>query len=174
MVRKSLSIGFGAIVLAGAMSLLSVAPASALTNKECSQQWEAAKAAGNNPGTYKTYKAANCAADAAAPAAAPAPTQAPAAAAPAPTQAPVAAKPAPTLAPAAAPVAKTAPTMANGFATEALAKGHCPGAPVVWMNTKSKVFHDSTSPKYGATKHGAYMCQADATADGGHAAKNEK
>ena len=45
---------------------------------------------------------------------------------------------------------------------------------MVWVNTKSKVYHFANSRNYGKTKSGAYMCEAQATATGNRAAKNEK
>jgi hypothetical protein len=48
------------------------------------------------------------------------------------------------------------------------------GGTVVWVNTKSKVYHFANSRNYGKTKSGAYMCEAQATATGNRAAKNEK
>lgn len=66
-------------------------------------------------------------------------------------------------------------TAANEFATEAEAKGHCPGDTIVWVNTKTHVFHFAGTPAFGHTKHGAFMCQADAKRAGSfRAAKNEK
>jgi hypothetical protein len=67
-----------------------------------------------------------------------------------------------------------APTGANQFATEAEAKAKCGTGAVVWVNLKTKVYHFAGNPTYGATKHGAYMCETDATAAGDRAAKNEK
>ncbi len=55
------------------------------------------------------------------------------------------------------------------FCTDAEARGRCPGAPVVWVNTKSKVYHAAGSKTYGHTKEGAYMCESDATAEGDRA-----
>ena len=71
-------------------------------------------------------------------------------------------------------MATTAPTGANEFASEALAKGHCPAGVVVWVNLKSKIWHWASTKDYGTTEKGAYMCEADATAAGDRAAKNEK
>ena len=100
----------------------------------------------------------------------PAPAPAPAAApAPAPALAPMKPAPAPM---AAKPMAKA--TGAGEFTAEAEAKSHCPSDTVVWVNTKSKVFHYAGHPNYGNTKKGAYMCEADATAAGDHASKSEK
>ena len=58
------------------------------------------------------------------------------------------------------------------FCDEAQAKTRCPGKPVVWVNTNSKIFHVAGSNTYGHTKEGAYMCEADATAEGDRLSKN--
>jgi hypothetical protein len=73
-----------------------------------------------------------------------------------------------------APSASTAPTGANQFAAEAGAKARCPSATVVWVNTKSKIYHFAGTKNYGNTKAGAYMCESDATAAGERASKTEK
>src|SRR5262249_1725373 len=65
-------------------------------------------------------------------------------------------------------------TQAGQFTTEAAARSHCPGAPVVWANTKSNIYHFAGTHNYGNTKAGSYMCEADAAAAGIRAAKNEK
>ena len=90
----------------------------------------------------------------------------PASTAPAPTK-PVATKPAATK-----PAAK--PKAENQFASEELAKAHCPGDTVVWVNLSSKIYHLSGTADYGKTKRGAYMCEKETTAAGFRAAKNEK
>ena len=77
------------------------------------------------------------------------------------------------------PPSTTAPSNApaihaDQFSSEADAKAHCPsGTMVVWMNTKSSVYHFAGSRDYGHTKQGAYMCRPDADKVG-RAAKNEK
>ena len=103
----------------------------------------------------------------------------PAAAAPAPAPAAPAAAPAPAPAPApaaAAPAPKpmAAPTGAGEFQTEAEAKGRCPTDTVVWVNTKTGIYHFAGARAYGKTKQGAYMCEADAKAAGRRASEKEK
>jgi hypothetical protein len=44
---------------------------------------------------------------------------------------------------------------------------------VVWVNTKSRIYHFAGTHSYGTTKEGAYMCEADARAAGDRAAMNE-
>ena len=73
-----------------------------------------------------------------------------------------------------APVTTTAPSGANQFAAETAAKARCPSATVVWVNTKSGIYHFAGTKNYGNTKAGAYMCEADATAAGHRASKTEK
>ena len=59
------------------------------------------------------------------------------------------------------------------FASESDARARC-GTDVVWVNTKTHVYHFPSSPEFGHTKHGAFMCQADADRSGTlRAAKNE-
>lgn len=67
-----------------------------------------------------------------------------------------------------------APSGANQFPAEASAKARCPGVAVVWLNTKSRIYHFAGTKNYGNTKDGAYMCETDATAEGDRASKTEK
>jgi hypothetical protein len=63
---------------------------------------------------------------------------------------------------------------AGQFSTEGDARAHCGGDTVAWVNTKSHVYHFAGSKDYGQTKHGAFMCRADADRAGTfRAAKNE-
>jgi len=40
----------------------------------------------------------------------------------------------------------------------------------VWVNLKSKAYHEFGDPYYGRTKNGEYLCASDAEAKGFHAA----
>jgi hypothetical protein len=42
----------------------------------------------------------------------------------------------------------------------------------VWVNTSTKVYHDSSSQFYGATKAGKFMSEKDAIAAGYHKSKS--
>jgi hypothetical protein len=140
------------------------------TAKECNDEYasnkDAIKAAGQKK---KDFIAACRAGTETLPPAAAAP--APAAAAPAPAPAPTATAPAPKPA---APKPMAAPTGAGEFQTEAEAKGKCPTDTVVWVNTKTSIYHFAGTHSYGKTKQGAYMCEADAKAAGHRASEKEK
>ena len=43
---------------------------------------------------------------------------------------------------------------------------------MVWVNTKSHIYHYAGTRSYGTTKQGAYMCEADANAAGDRASKS--
>jgi hypothetical protein len=166
-------------VALGFVTLLSAVPASAKTARECNEEYAASKAAIKDTGQKKKEFIAACRAGTetvpGGGAAAPASTQT------TPTAAPAPAAPAPAPAPtvnrqrAPAPTQTTGPPPdVNQSASEAEAKARCPAETVVWVNTKSKVYHFAGSREYGKTKRGAYMCESQATAAGDRAAKKEK
>jgi len=66
------------------------------------------------------------------------------------------------LAPAVPAQAKTTTTMPSCAA----------GDPVVWVNTKTKVYHMEGDSYYGNTKSGKYACKSAADSSGAHAAKS--
>ncbi len=173
MITTSFRVALSALFFAGALGLASTGAARAQSiMKECGDDWKAAKTNNTTNGmtwqeflkqcrTQKESSATPAAAPAAVPAAAPAP-------APAPT-------PAQTYQPKPKPVpAQTAarPTGAGQFSSEAEAKARCPGDTVVWVNTKSHIYHYAGTRSYGTTKQGAYMCEADANAAGDRASKS--
>jgi hypothetical protein len=182
MMNRTLAVAISAIVLAGAFGLATTGAANAESVMgQCGADWKAAKAAGTTNGQtwqefLKTCRAQKEGAATTAPAAAPAaaPATAPAAA-PAPAPAPAAeATPAPAKPKPKKTVASAAPAGAGEFSAEADAKAKCPTDTIVWVNTKSHKYHYEGNKSYGATKQGAYMCEADATAAGDVAAKGEK
>lgn len=59
-----------------------------------------------------------------------------------------------------------------GFDTESAAQAHCPSDTVVWLNTKSHVYHEKGMVYYGHTKQGAYVCKQEADSAGDHETKN--
>ena len=59
-----------------------------------------------------------------------------------------------------------------GFDTEAAAQAHCSADTVVWLNTKSRVYHLKGTEYYGHTKKGAYVCKKEADAAGDREAKS--
>lgn len=58
------------------------------------------------------------------------------------------------------------------FASQTQAQQHCPADTVVWLNTKSGIYHYQGSRWYGATKHGVYVCEKEAVAAGMRASEN--
>ena len=47
---------------------------------------------------------------------------------------------------------------------------NCGATQAVWVNTRTKVYHEPGDPAYGHTTHGEYMCPSAAVAKGYHAA----
>ena len=172
-----------AFLVAAAMGLTAPgAQAQQSVMKECGAEWQAAKANNTTNGQTwqeflkgcRTRHASAPAAAAPPPAAAPAPAPAPAAA-PAPAPAPMAPAPAQTAQPKPAPAPTkpmAKPTGAGQFSAESEAKSRCPTDTVVWLNTKSHIYHYPGTRSYGTTKQGAYMCEADAVAAGDRASKS--
>ena len=162
MITTSFRVALSALFFAGALGLAATGAARAETvMKECGDDWKVAKANNTTNGMTwqeflkqcRTQKESSAAAPAAAPAPAPAPAE---------TYQP---KPVP---------AQTAAraTGAGQFTTAAGAQGRCPSDKVVWVNTRSHVYHYAGTRSYGTTKQGAYMCEADANAAGDRASKS--
>jgi hypothetical protein len=61
-----------------------------------------------------------------------------------------------------------------GFDTESAAQAHCPSDTVVWLNTKSRVYHEKGMVYYGHTQQGAYVCKKEADAAGDRETQNGK
>jgi hypothetical protein len=64
------------------------------------------------------------------------------------------------------------PTRAQHFHSEQEAKQHCPNDTVVWVNTKTGVYHLKGERWYGSTKDGAYVCRKEADAEGDRMTRN--
>jgi hypothetical protein len=58
------------------------------------------------------------------------------------------------------------------FHSEQEAKEHCPNDAVVWVNTKTGVYHLKGERWYGATKEGVYVCRKEADAEGDRVTRN--
>jgi hypothetical protein len=182
-----------AIALCGAVGFVAISSsvqAQQKTEKACQDEWKANKAANQAAKVTEKAYVEKCRGEAAPAAektpAAPSKKVAPAAATPKPA-APTPTATAPAPAPAASkkeptPSAKTEsakPASAasggkNQYATDVLAKAHCPGDTVVYVNLKSQIYHFAGTKDYGNVKDGTYMCEKDATGEGARAAKNEK
>jgi hypothetical protein len=63
---------------------------------------------------------------------------------------------------------------AGEYATELQARAQCPSDTVVWANTSTRVYHYSGTRYYGHTRRGAYMCEAQARADGYRASRGRE
>ena len=63
-------------------------------------------------------------------------------------------------------------TPALHFHSEQEAKQHCPHDQVVWVNTKTGVYHLKGERWYGATKDGVYVCRKEADAEGDRVTRN--
>jgi hypothetical protein len=58
------------------------------------------------------------------------------------------------------------------FHTEQEARQHCPKDSVVWVNTKTGVYHFKGQRWYGNTREGVYACRAEANSEGDRATRN--
>lgn len=72
-----------------------------------------------------------------------------------------------------APIAHSVPGIAVArasqiqfFDTEAAAQSHCPSDEVVWLNTRTGIYHEKGMRWYGRTRQGAYVCRKEADAAG--------
>jgi hypothetical protein len=155
-------------------------PESQKTVKACREEWRANKAAYQAAKVTEKAYVDKCRAGetVALPAPTAAPSSAPSEAASpsAPAAPPSSNAAAPSSAPATKPSPTTAtptPTGAGQFQTEAQAKAHCPADIVVWANLSSRIYHFAGYKSYGNTKHGAYMCEREATTQGFRASKTE-
>ena len=64
------------------------------------------------------------------------------------------------------------PPTAVHFQSEQRAQQHCPQDSVVWVNTKTGVYHLKGERWYGATRDGAYVCRKEADAEGDRMTRN--
>jgi hypothetical protein len=67
--------------------------------------------------------------------------------------------------PSPSPGQTTPPTMQQ-FDTESAAQAHCPSDVVVWLNTRSNLYHRKGHRWYGTTSQGAYVCEQEAIQNG--------
>jgi len=58
------------------------------------------------------------------------------------------------------------------FDTEAAAQQHCARDVVVWLNIPSRIYHYKGERWYARTKHGAFVCEKEAIAEGDRASRN--
>lgn len=52
------------------------------------------------------------------------------------------------------------------FTTENAAQAHCPSDVVVWLNTRTGIWHEKGMRWYGRTREVAYVCRKEAAAAG--------
>lgn len=58
------------------------------------------------------------------------------------------------------------------FTSQDTAQAHCPNDTVVWLNTRSGIYHFQGERWYRNTKEGAYVCEKEADAAGDRATEN--
>jgi len=140
------------------------------TVEACVKEWRSGKTNMQAKGVTKEAYVVKCLGGATAtPCAAPS-APAPTAAAPASP----AAAPATPVSPAPGESSAEAPSGELQFETARQAKDHCPSDTVVWANLASKAYYFYGERRYGATRRGAYMCEAEAISAGMKSRKNEK
>ena len=65
------------------------------------------------------------------------------------------------------------PAMAQTlYQTQDAAQTHCPTDTVVWLNTRTDVYHFQGERWYDATKQGAFVCEKDADSAGDRPTEN--
>lgn len=52
------------------------------------------------------------------------------------------------------------------FSPEDAAQAHCPRDVVVWLNTRTGIWHEKGMRWYGRTEHGAHVCRQEAAKAG--------
>jgi hypothetical protein len=67
---------------------------------------------------------------------------------------------------ASATITAVAATRLPMFDSESAAQAHCPSDTVVWLNTKTGIWHEKGMRWYGRTRQGAYVCRKEAAAAG--------
>ena len=139
----------------------------------CASRWKDAKAAGTTGGQTWPQFLAQCRASQGSVATAPSGGFAPAPA-PAPASQPGSLFPWQRPAAPAPNVGAPAAARAGDYATELQARAQCPSDTVVWANISTRVYHYSGTRYYGHTRRGAYMCEAQARADGYRASRSRE
>ena len=70
-------------------------------------------------------------------------------------------------------LAAVAPASAQQmFTSQQQAQQHCPADVVVWLNIPTGIYHMQGMRWYGATEHGAYVCEKEADAAGDRETRN--
>jgi hypothetical protein len=64
------------------------------------------------------------------------------------------------------------PALADSSYPAVRANISCPGDRVVWVNTRSHVYHFQGETWFGHTKHGRFECEKQAQGEGDRATKN--
>lgn len=62
----------------------------------------------------------------------------------------------------------------GSYSSEAEAKKACTDGAVVWVNSRSKIYHAAGTRDYGKTREGFYMCQPQADRSGFRAVKGSQ